>query len=310
MTNNLKKNWRLYLSMVVGIAAAVFIYLQWDSIRVSLNTLKGANFGYILAALVSFSFTVVSASGVIYMLRINKKTKYRPVLLVQVSTLFLARITPASVGGLAAMGRVLVTQGQTVVQAGSIVAAGGIATFVGNVILTSFALLLSANSVDLGNISIPNFIIYVFIAGAIIIGGLMLIKKIRVKVTRAIKDVISTIGIYKNRKKSLVAAVFFGFMVTLMYGITMLLVAQSLGVHLSLLAGIIVISLGSLGVAVTPLPGGAVGAEAALAAGLTQFGVSATDAIAIALVYRAVTFWIPLLPGFIASQFALKKEYL
>jgi uncharacterized protein (TIRG00374 family) len=95
-----------------------------------------------------------------------------------------------------------------------------------------------------------------------------------------------------------------------MYGSTMLLVAYSFGVELTMFAAIITISLGSLGVAVTPLPGGAVGAEAAIAATLVQFGVSADLAIAIALVYRAVTFWVPLLPGFIASQYALKKEYL
>jgi uncharacterized membrane protein YbhN (UPF0104 family) len=43
---------------------------------------------------------------------------------------------------------------------------------------------------------------------------------------------------------------------------------------------------------------------------MVQFGVSADIALAIAFVYRFVIFWLPLIPGYIASQYSLKKELL
>ena len=310
MKANFKKNWRVYLGIIVGIAAIIFIYLQWDKITASLTTLKSANWLFIALSIVTFTGTVLAASVVIYSLRMVKQTKYSPILLAQASTLFLARITPASVGGLAAMARALVVQKHSVLQAGSVVAAGSIATFVGNVILSTIAILLFAGNVQFADLKIPIFIIWIALALIVVFIILMLIPKIRQKVKNGLKQLVQTLSVYKDNKKALVYAVFYGFLVTLFYGLTMMLVAYAVGVHLSLLAAIITISLGSLGVAVTPLPGGAVGAEAAIAATLSQFGVSSSDAIAIALVYRAVTFWLPLLPGFIASQYALKNKYL
>jgi uncharacterized protein (TIRG00374 family) len=232
------------------------------------------------------------------------------VLIVQTSTLFLGRITPASVGGLAAMGRLLFTQGHTVVQSGTVVAAGGFATFIGNVVLTIVAFVLSISTINLNTIQIPTFIIYVAIGVAIIVCILLTIKTIRAKVIATLKEIVDTLRNYEKRKSSVMYAIIFGAVVTLCFSLTLMLAAKSLGVDLSLFAAIITVSLGSLGVAVTPLPGGVVGAEAALAATMAQFGVQADVALAIAFVYRFVIFWLPLLPGYIASQYALKKELL
>ena len=88
------------------------------------------------------------------------------------------------------------------------------------------------------------------------------------------------------------------------------LVAKSLGVNISPLAAIVTLSIGTVGAAVTPLPGGVIGAEAALVAALTQFGISTEQALAIAVLYRSVTYWLPILPGYIATQIAFKLKYL
>ena len=228
----------------------------------------------------------------------------------QVSTLFLGRITPASVGGLAAMGRVLFTQGHTVVQSGTVVAAGSIATFVGNVLLTIVAFLLSLGSVHLNTLHLPSFIVYVGIGVAVAVGILLCVPWVRKKIAGTVAEVVATLKNYEHKKGSIALAVLFGAIVTLCFSLTLMAAAKSLGVNLSLFAAIITVSLGSLGVAVTPLPGGVVGAEAALAATMVQFGVPSDVALAIAFVYRFVIFWLPLLPGYIASQYALKKQLL
>ena len=305
-----KLNWRIIIGAAVSVMAIFFVYFQRNTIIKSIEALGEANWAYVLAAIGVYSLTVLAAAALIYQLRLVEKIRYSSILIVQTSTLFLGRITPASVGGLAAMGRVLFTQGHTVVQSGTVVAAGGVATFVGNVLLTAFALLMSLNSVKLDTLKMPTFIIYIVMGIVFAVVCLLLVKKIRLKIIKMFKEVIETLKNYEHKKKSVALAIMYGAIVTLCFSLTIMLVAKSLGVDLSLFAAIITVSLGSLGVAVTPLPGGVVGAEAALAATMVQFGLPSDVALAIAFVYRFVIFWLPLLPGYIASQFALKKQLL
>lgn len=305
-----KYNWRVLLAVVAAIAAVIFIYLQREAIKNSITALKDADSRYILLAVGTFAISVIAAAGVVYNLRLINIVRYSPILLVQTAGLFLGRITPASAGAIGAMIRLLNTQGHSVVQATSVMGAAAISTFFGNVLISTVALIFAARTLDFDNFNVPGFMIILLFIILAVFAGLMLISNVRTKVIGFLKDVINNLKLYSKKKIAVARAILLGATLTFMYGSTMLLVAYSLGVELSLFAAIITISLGSLGVAVTPLPGGAVGAEAAIAATLVQFGVAGDVALAIALVYRAITFWIPLLPGFIASQYALKKEYL
>jgi uncharacterized protein (TIRG00374 family) len=60
---------------------------------------------------------------------------------------------------------------------------------------------------------------------------------------------------------------------------------------------------------ITPTPGGLGGYEAALVAGLTRIGPTAGHAVAAALTFRLLTFWIPIIPGLIALR-SLRKRRL
>ena len=57
---------------------------------------------------------------------------------------------------------------------------------------------------------------------------------------------------------------------------------------------------GMLAGTATPTPGGLVGAEAGLFTGFTAYGVSVLDAGAAVLLFRLVTYWLPLFPGLLA----------
>jgi Lysylphosphatidylglycerol synthase TM region len=55
-----------------------------------------------------------------------------------------------------------------------------------------------------------------------------------------------------------------------------------------------------------PMPGGVGGVEGGMIAALAAFGVDAGQAVVAVLLFRGVTFWLPLLPGVIA-YFQLRK---
>ena len=55
-----------------------------------------------------------------------------------------------------------------------------------------------------------------------------------------------------------------------------------------------------------PMPGGVGGVEGGMIGAFVAFGVDAGLAVVAVLVYRAFTFWLPLIPGVIA-YFQLRK---
>jgi uncharacterized protein (TIRG00374 family) len=98
--------------------------------------------------------------------------------------------------------------------------------------------------------------------------------------------------------------------ITACYAACLYVCAQAVGTPLSVLHVFLVLTLGVAASSVTPTPGGIGGAEAAMIAGLASLGVPVSQGIPIALVYRLVTYWLPLVPGFIAFHIALRRSYI
>jgi len=67
---------------------------------------------------------------------------------------------------------------------------------------------------------------------------------------------------------------------------------------------------GSLIAAAAPTPGGLGALEAALVAGLTGMGMEPGAAVAAVLAYRLVTYWLPILPGWIAFHLLERRDLI
>ncbi len=81
--------------------------------------------------------------------------------------------------------------------------------------------------------------------------------------------------------------------------------ALALGIHLPFATIMLVFTLGLGAGSAVPTPGGLGGFEAGLAAGFVGYGVDASTALAAALLYRLVSYWLPMAAGavaFIASE--------
>ena len=72
----------------------------------------------------------------------------------------------------------------------------------------------------------------------------------------------------------------------------------------------IIIAISVIGKTVTPTPGGIIGAEAGLFAGLIAYGISASPALVIVVTYRLLTYWVPFLIGTLAFAVVKKKRYI
>jgi undecaprenyl-diphosphatase len=66
----------------------------------------------------------------------------------------------------------------------------------------------------------------------------------------------------------------------------------------------------SLIAAAAPTPGGLGAIEAALVAGLTGVGMDPAIAVAAVLSYRLVTYWLPVLPGWLCFRMLERRNYI
>src|SRR5262249_35285630 len=119
------------------------------------------------------------------------------------------------------------------------------------------------------------------------------VPTLRQRLARFAKNMLASVR--KFRARNLVMAICIAACITFVSTVILLATALSLGVRLYILQFFLFFSLGMLVSTATPTPGGLVGAEAGLFAGFVAYGVSAPTAGAVVLLYRLVTYWLPLL---------------
>jgi uncharacterized protein (TIRG00374 family) len=94
------------------------------------------------------------------------------------------------------------------------------------------------------------------------------------------------------------------------YALALVVSVNAIGVEASLLE-LVAVYLGATAVAAaSPTPGNTGAVELALSAGLATVGVPAGAAVAAVLMYRLLTFWLPLIPGFFALRYLQARHHI
>ncbi|MEO1136485.1 MAG: lysylphosphatidylglycerol synthase transmembrane domain-containing protein, partial [Pseudomonadota bacterium] len=96
------------------------------------------------------------------------------------------------------------------------------------------------------------------------------------------------------------------FTVRMLDGLTLYLAFQAIGVDASLLGCFFAVVIASAAATIGPIPMGLGTFEAGMIAALRVFGAGLEDALTATLIYRGLSLWLPLLPGF----FIIQREFL
>ncbi|NBO46520.1 MAG: hypothetical protein EBU85_05860, partial [Actinobacteria bacterium] len=72
---------------------------------------------------------------------------------------------------------------------------------------------------------------------------------------------------------------------------------------------VVYLSGAALGQAV-PTPGGVGGVEAIMSAALAAAGLDVSTALSATLLFRLVTFWLPVIPGWAAFRYLTNRRYI
>jgi glycosyltransferase 2 family protein len=289
----------------------VFIIKQHSDFSNSISAIKAANIHLIGLSLVFSFFSFIAAAAVFVFISI-KKLPYFRTLLVQVASAFTNRLLPAGTGGLATFTRYLMTQGHTTSQAAALSSVNNLLGFLGLMLITIAVALTSHTPLDqVIRLTLPSWVylfFFIFLIATLLFAALnKRAKKVILKTLLTIKKDLITIS---ARPLRLLMALIASMMITLSFAAVLYVSVYALGTSITILQTFIVLTVGVAAASVTPTPGGIGGAEAGLVAALSSIGINADVGLSIALVYRMATFWLPIVPGFIAFQIALKKNLL
>jgi glycosyltransferase 2 family protein len=290
------------LLLVAGGFAVHLLLPQVGELPKTLDALRDARWVWLAVGLV-LAAASYPAAAVAQLGAVDPALALGPATLVQVASSFANRLTPASLGGIGLNVRYLQRSG---LDRSSAVAAVAVNTAAG-VLIHVLGLLLAVAL--LGSTSTPTahiprgWPLLVGVVAVLAAGGLLLWsplgrRRLLAPTLRAGRELA---GVLRRPDK---AAQLLGgsAAITLSYALGLACCLAAFDAHLPL-AGIVAVYLAAAAVAsISPTPGGLGAMEAALVAGLTAIGAAAGPAVAGVLAFRLLTFWLPILPGWLAYR--------
>jgi uncharacterized membrane protein YbhN (UPF0104 family)/tRNA A-37 threonylcarbamoyl transferase component Bud32 len=302
---------RTLVMVIAAVFAAYFLLTQLVHIDFQ-RTLDEANWAWLLAA-VAFSSMTYFAAALGLLGFVPEKVPYLRTVLAQVAGSFVKLVAPAAIGGVALNTRYLQRSG---IRPGHAVASVGANQLfglgIGITLLLTFAYVTGTQHTPTLSPS-PTII-----AGVLTVAVLVLIvtavpslrKSIRERVSVLFAGVVPRMLDVVQQPRKLMSGIGGMVMMTLAFVLCLDASVRAFGGELSLPAVAVVFLAGNALGSAAPTPGGLGAVEAALFAGLTAFGLDRETAIASALLFRVMTFWLPVLPGWLSFSYLTRKELL
>jgi uncharacterized membrane protein YbhN (UPF0104 family)/membrane-associated phospholipid phosphatase/tRNA A-37 threonylcarbamoyl transferase component Bud32 len=295
------------LLLVAGGFAVHLLLPQVGELRQTLEALRTARWawlavGLVLAAASYLAAAVAQLGAVDPPLALGRTT------LAQVASSFVNRLTPASLGGMGLNVRFLERAG---LDRSAAVAAVAVNTAAG-ALLHVLGLFVAATLIGrarVGAAHIPKgWPLLVALAATLAAGGLVLWsplgrQRLVAPTVRAGRELGGVL-----RRPGKAAQLFGGSAgVTVAYALTLVCCLAAFDAHLPLASTVAVYLAAAAVAAASPTPGGLGAMEAALVAGLTAVGAPTGPAVAGVLAFRLLTYWLPILPGWLAYR-ALRAD--
>jgi undecaprenyl-diphosphatase len=304
-------SWKTVIGLVLVGAFLYIVLPHIGELHTSVKLLEHVRAGWLASACLASLATYLSAAG-IYVVLAKHRLRYFPTLLVQGASMFANRLLPGGVGALGVNFEYLRKNHHSVSEAVSVLAVDDLCGLVGHIMV--LVTVLITVPFHLAPLSIPHTSTYVYWAGAavIIVAAVVLVwsRKLRDELFRTILGVLKNIGRYRAHPLRLVWAIGISMSLTLLYSLCLAACGHALNVHLAFGQFFLVMTVGVFAGTVTPTPGGLLGAEAGLLAGLVAYGVPAAPALAVVLAYRLLTYWLAFLLGAVAFFLSERLRFL
>ncbi|MDG9702204.1 YbhN family protein [Streptomyces sp. DH37] len=302
---------RTLVSFIAGAFAAYFLLSQLTHVDFR-QVIGGANWGWVAASLLFSALTYVAAAMSLLGF-VPEKVPFLRTVVAQVAGSFVKLVAPAAVGGVALNTRFLQRAG---VRPGHAVASVGASQLFGLgshiVLLLVFGYLTGTEHTP--TLSPSRTVIAGLLTAAVlslIVTAIPALRKFVVERVRALfAGVVPRMLDVVQRPQKLLSGI--GGMLLLTVSFVMCLDAsvRAFGGELSYASIAVVFLAGNALGSAAPTPGGLGAVEAALIAGLIAFGLPKEIATPAVLLFRLMTFWLPVLPGWLSFTHLTRKQAL
>lgn len=301
---------RSVLTLGALLVATYLLLPQFGEFHQTIDAAHHAELGWLVLALLAsvgtFFAAALSLSGAVLV-----PLAYGRTLVTQFASSFSNKITPAGLGGMGVNARYLERSGVTKGDALGAVALNGSVGFVVHV----GALLVAA--LALGHSGLPSVHLpsgWILLAAAAVLSSVVGIvletsfgrRHILLPTQRTGRDLLAVV------RQPMKAVQMFGgaILVLASYVVALGFALTAFHAQASWLEVTTVYLGGSAVASASPTPGKVGAVEAALIAGLTGVGVASGPAVAGVLAFRLATFWLPIIPGYLAFRSLTKRELL
>ena len=308
-TIRLAFNWRYILVLLLLVLAIYVLVPQIGDFRSSWHYLRHPAPAWTIAA-AGLTMTTYLSAALNYRFLALRPLRYGQTVVVQLAAMFINRLLPGGIGALGANYAYLHRQGHTSAQAASVVALNNLLGAVANGLLVTFSLVFLSSNVTVAPDYDRGTGLWLKLAVALVLlGGLALVLG-RQRFKRQASELRIQLKAYQRQTWRVPSALITAMLLTLGNVFCLWACAVALGIHLPFVVILLILSFGVGTGAATPTPGGLGGFEAGLAAGFIAYHVASPAALAVALLYRLISYWLPIVLGAPALAVCRRQRWL
>jgi undecaprenyl-diphosphatase len=297
--------------MLVGLLFAINLLIpQFGEFHQTLTAARHADAIWLVFAVVTgfstFAAAALSLSGAVL-----APLAFGRTFVTQLASSFTNKITPAGLGGAGVNVRYLQRSGVSREDAIGAVALNGTTGLVVHVLALVLSAVLLGN-VGIGHVHLPNgwTVLVVLVVVLALLGAVMETsfgrKRIVKPTERTARDLVAVLRQPRKAAQLLGGSL----LVMVSYVVALGFALMAFHAHASWLRVTTVYLGGSAVASAAPTPGKVGAVEAALIAGLTGVGVASAPAVAGVLAFRLATFWLPIIPGWLAFRSLTNRQLL
>jgi len=302
---------RTLLTLVASVAAVYL--LAGELAKASLGSvLRSANWHWGIAALALSATTYIGATIALSGFVAERLSFFRT-LLAQVAGSFVTLVTPAAVGGAALNIRYLQRRKIPAAVAAASVGVAQVVAFVLHILLILIFAAIAGTSAK-EPIQPPKWAWFV-LAGLVVVAlGLFAVpavrRVLRARVSPIFGQVLPQLLEVAQHPRKLAQGIGGTLLLSLSYILCLAVCVAAFGRSVPIASIAVVYLTGSAIGSILPTPGGIGGVEAALTAGLTAAGLPGAVAVSAVLLFRLLTFWLPVPFGWGALNYLERKQAL
>lgn len=302
---------RTLVSLVGGAAAAYVLAGQLARVNLA-DLIRHADWPWTMAALALSALTYPAASLSLSGFVLERLSLLRTTL-AQVAASFVTLVAPAAVGGAALNIRYLQRNGVPPASATASVGVTQAVAFVLHMLL----LIVFAAITGAGHVHFFHPPAWSYIALAILVALLLAAlalpfgrRLLRARVVPTLGQVLPRLLDVAQNPRKLAEGLGGALLLTAMYVLCLAASIRAVGGSVPLVSVALVYLTGSAIGATAPTPGGLGAVEVALSAGLTATGLPSATAVSSVLLFRLLTFWLPVPFGWISFTYLQRRALL